>query len=61
MEEIFDKPDKPFLLLSKSVDWLYDVVFWFDTQEELVWMARNNAAIHPYGAYEISGMRSVEF
>lgn len=38
-ETIFIKPAKPFVLLCKDIEG-HDVVFWFETEEELIWTAK---------------------
>lgn len=57
-EEYFVKPEKPFILINKDEQG-HDVVFWFETEEELLWTAKNNKALKPYIAFEIGSKRDI--
>jgi hypothetical protein len=60
MDNIFLKPEKPFLLLSKDGEG-HDVITWHETEEDLVWCARNNKAVIPYDAIEIGSSRDIKW
>ena len=60
IDECFLQPYKPFLLISKNADFSADVLSWCKTEEELLWMAANNKALHPYDAMEIGSIREIK-
>jgi Leu/Phe-tRNA-protein transferase len=33
---------------------------WFETEEELLWVAKNNSAIIPMEAFEIDNVRNID-
>lgn len=52
-------PDKPFLLICRNLDDTGDVLFWCQTREELLFVAKNNTAVTPYDAIEIGSCRRI--
>ena len=58
-ENIFARPEKPFMLISQLQDG-HMMVTWHDTEKALLWLAQNNTAATPVTAIEIECCRDIE-
>lgn len=58
-DNAFTRPEKPFMLISQLSDGNI-MVTWHETEDDLIWLAKNNTATTTIAAIEIASCRDVK-